>query len=120
MKLTKEKLRELDKARLDYNKRMRQSHMHNNQYRTLDEYIEYVYGRKKLACKAKSFKVVNEPYRRETAKVSSLNDNSCVTNKVMPTKYTGTLIKGISTMHKSNAVPVISADDAKEHASMRR
>jgi hypothetical protein len=119
MKLTKEKLRELDKARLEYNKRMRQSHMHENQYRTLDEYIDYVYGRKKVVCKVKSFKVV-EPYRRETPNVNSINDNSCVTNKVTPTKYTGTLIKGISTMHKSNAVPVISADDAKEHASMRR
>lgn len=37
-----------------------------------------------------------------------------------PKKYTGTLVKGISTMHKSNAVPIINEQEAKEHASMRR
>jgi hypothetical protein len=35
-------------------------------------------------------------------------------------EYTGTLVKGISTMHKSNAVPIINESEAKEHASMRR
>lgn len=35
-------------------------------------------------------------------------------------EYTGTLVKGISTMHKSNAVPIIDEREAKEHASMRR
>jgi len=34
--------------------------------------------------------------------------------------YTGTLVKGISTMHKSNAVPIISEEEARDHASMRR
>ena len=34
--------------------------------------------------------------------------------------YTGTYIKGIATMHKSNMVPVSSAEDAKEIARMRR
>lgn len=35
-------------------------------------------------------------------------------------KYTGTLVKGIATMHKSNAVPVISKEDAIDIANMRR
>jgi hypothetical protein len=34
--------------------------------------------------------------------------------------YTGTKIKGIGTMHKSNAVPVFSDDEAREISSMRR
>lgn len=42
------------------------------------------------------------------------------TPKIEPKKYTGTLIKGISTMHKSNAVPIIDEREAKEHAAMRR
>lgn len=42
------------------------------------------------------------------------------TTKVEAQKYTGTLVKGISTMHKSNAVPIINEDEAKEHARMRR
>ena len=35
-------------------------------------------------------------------------------------EYTGTLIKGIATMHKSNAVPVIDQQQATEIANMRR
>lgn len=34
--------------------------------------------------------------------------------------YTGTNIVGIATMHKSNAVPVFSAEDAVEISKMRR
>ena len=35
-------------------------------------------------------------------------------------EYTGSLIIGISTMHKSNAVPITSAREAKEHARMSK
>ena len=35
-------------------------------------------------------------------------------------KYTGTLIKGIATMHKSNAVPVIDKNQMEEISRMRR
>ena len=34
--------------------------------------------------------------------------------------YTGTKIKGIGTMHKSNAVPIFSDEEAIEIAKMRR
>lgn len=34
--------------------------------------------------------------------------------------YTGTKILGIGTMHKSNAVPIFSDDEAKDIARMRR
>ena len=34
--------------------------------------------------------------------------------------YTGTLVKGIGTMHKSNAIPVIDVQQMKDLASMRR
>jgi len=40
-------------------------------------------------------------------------------SKPSPT-YTGTKIIGIGTMHKSNAVPIFSDDEAKEISSMRR
>lgn len=42
------------------------------------------------------------------------------TTKREPMKYTGTLVKGIATMHKSNAVPVISQEEAEDIAKMRR
>jgi len=35
-------------------------------------------------------------------------------------KYTGTLIKGIATMHKSNAVPIIDQKQATEIARMAK
>jgi hypothetical protein len=35
-------------------------------------------------------------------------------------QYTGTKVKGIGTMHKSNAVPIFSDNEAKEISSMRR
>ena len=41
-------------------------------------------------------------------------------SKRQENKYTGTLIKGIAQMHKSNAVPVISREDAVNIANMRR
>ena len=37
-----------------------------------------------------------------------------------PQQYTGTLVKGIGTMHKSNAVPVIDEEQMKDLARMRR
>lgn len=41
-------------------------------------------------------------------------------NKRESVKYTGTLTKGIATMHKSNAVPITSGEQAIEVSSMRR
>ena len=41
--------------------------------------------------------------------------------KKEPMMYTGDLIQGIATMHKSNAVPVMKGtDQAKDIARMRR
>jgi hypothetical protein len=60
------------------------------------------------------------PYRRETAYIPSLpfTGGACV--KPAQKVYTGTKIKGIGTLHKSNAVPVFSNEEAVEIAKMRR
>jgi len=42
------------------------------------------------------------------------------TNRRESPKYTGTLVKGIATMHKSNAVPVIDEEQMKDISRMRR
>ena len=62
------------------------------------------------------------PYRRETPHIASLNSkDSCgVATKAPEKVYTGTSIVGIATMHKSNAVPVFSNEDAVEISKMRR
>ena len=59
-------------------------------------------------------------YRGMDTQYASSDSTAHACHKVESPKYTGTLIKGISTMHKSNAVPIINQEEAKEHASMRR
>jgi hypothetical protein len=58
----------------------------------------------------------------DTSHIKSVSDTSTIYNcgKADRPVYTGTLVKGISTLHKSNAVPIISQQDAIDHANMRR
>lgn len=64
--------------------------------------------------------VVSKPFIRETVRHPSL-DTGLGAATLKPTKvYTGTMVKGIATMHKSNAVPVFSSDEAVEISKMRR
>lgn len=60
------------------------------------------------------------PACRETPKHPSLNSNVGQAIKKASPVYTGTKIKGIGTMHKSNAVPVFSDEEARDIATMRR
>ena len=59
-------------------------------------------------------------YRRETPHFASVDTGFVPCTKKDSKTYTGDKIKGIGTMHKSNAVPVFSNDEAKDIASMRR
>lgn len=60
------------------------------------------------------------PFHRETPKVASLDTGFIACVKKFGNSYTGEKIKGIGTMHKSNAVPVFNDSEAKDIASMRR
>jgi len=60
------------------------------------------------------------PACRETPKHPSLPFTGAPCYKKPNPVYTGTAIKGIGTMHKSNAVPVFSDEQAIEIATMRR
>ena len=60
------------------------------------------------------------PYRRETQKINSLPFTGGVCTKAPDKVYTGDKILGIGTMHKSNAVPIFSSEDAEAIAKMRR
>ncbi len=60
------------------------------------------------------------PYRRETPKINSLPFTAGPCTKAPDKVYTGTMIKGIGTMHKSNAVPIFSNEEAVEISKMRR
>lgn len=61
-----------------------------------------------------------QSYRRETPNYPSCTSTAGVAARVEPPRYTGTLVKGIGTMHKSNAVPIIDEEQMKDLASMRR
>jgi hypothetical protein len=60
------------------------------------------------------------PAGRETPHFASLTTGFGLTNKPNPNIYTGTKVKGIATMHKSNAVPVFTDEEAVSISSMRR
>ena len=53
-------------------------------------------------------------------KIPSLNSGLGVAILSPAKVYTGTKVKGIATMHKSNAVPVFSDDEAVDISRMRR
>ena len=62
-----------------------------------------------------------KPVVRQTPYIPSLDTGITGPCSSAPRhKYTGSAMIGISTLHKSNAVPVFSAEDAKEHSRMRR
>ena len=57
--------------------------------------------------------------RNTTAHLKSVDTGGNAT--LAPAKvYTGTMVKGIATMHKSNAVPVFSNEQAVDISRMRR
>ena len=90
---------------------------------TFDEYVLYAHGKlhKKPANNIKSVHSNNNSgYRRDTPDYPSCTSGGGLTPKPQRMEYTGTLVKGIATMHKSNAVPIIDDQQAKDIANMRR
>ena len=85
--------------------------------KSLDEYIQYRQGNYKPTLKGTPMPKYEISNHRE--KYPS-GDGIGTTYARKENVYTGTLIKGIATMHKSNAVPVIDQKQAIEIANMRR
>ena len=75
------------------------------------------------AMAAPPISTTSKPFIRDTGpRIPSLNGGKDMSpaTKAPEKVYTGTKIIGIGTMHKSNAVPIFSDDEAKEISSMRR
>lgn len=110
-----------------YNKRMKQAGRHSERM-TFDQYVDYVYGRgvkpkkqeRAMATEVSTYQWSKPAYMRETPEYRSVDSGTGIAAKPERKEYTGTLIKGIATMHKSNAVPVLGEEDAKEISRMRR
>jgi hypothetical protein len=84
--------------------------------------IEAEEKRRTRAMKAEPLQYkLSAPVGRETARIASRDTghSGAVRTKDIP-QYTGTKILGIGTMHKSNAVPVFSDQEAHDIATMRR
>ena len=73
-----------------------------------------------LAAEPLQYKL-SAPAGRETQRIASRDTghSGAVRTKDIP-QYTGTKIIGIGTMHKSNAVPIFSDEQAVEISTMRR
>lgn len=77
------------------------------------------YEPKKKAEASQAYKAP-KPFRRETDFVPSLGSHQGDCSKQQQQTYTGSAMMGIATLHKSNAVPVFSQEDAVEISRMRR
>ena len=105
---------------------------HARKSRELDESWKELLKRQGLEQEAKKQKraMAAEPlssvYRlttppgRTTAHIPSRDTGMGNATLAAPKVYTGTKVKGIATMHKSNAVPVFSDEEAVDISRMRR
>ena len=95
----------------------------NDEWRALKEKhgVEEHERKRNRAMKAEplSYKLSAPPGRGNTHHIQSM-DTGGNAKLAAPKVYTGTKVKGIATMHKSNAVPVFSDEEAIEISKMRR
>lgn len=99
---------------LDYNKQQKK---YGLKTKTFDEYVQYRKGNYKPKLRGTPMpKYEISDHRQRYPSQAEVG----VAFKRQENQYTGTLIKGIATMHKSNAVPIISDEQAIEVARMRR
>ena len=70
--------------------------------------------------KAAPPKIPRYTYRGQEQKIPSLTSSTPFVASVQKQVYTGDAMIGVATLHKSNAVPVFSEQDAKDISKMRR
>jgi hypothetical protein len=76
--------------------------------------------RRAMAAEPLVYKLETPVGRTNTKHIPSLNTGAGVAVLAPAKVYTGTKVKGIATMHKSNAVPVFSDEEAIDISRMRR
>ena len=125
-KMTKANIAKWTEELREHNKLMKRI---SSPRKTLDEYIDFVHGIVPKRNPLKDWKPLsssNTFYSEQSKRHKEMYPSADMTSgsdacaKREPMKYTGTLIKGIATMHKSNAVPVIDEEHMKDIARMRR
>lgn len=73
-----------------------------------------------MSAETLSYKLTTPVGRTTSNHIPSLNSGAGVATLAPAKVYTGDKIKGIGTMHKSNAVPIFSDEQAQDIARMRR
>ena len=127
-KLTKRDHDRLEREWQDYNRYAKHNHL---QKVTFSEYVDSAFGRNKVQTKPthQNFIELERPqissYRRDEGvhypSADSVQQRSDACSAPERKEYTGDLLAGIATMHKSNAIPVMKGtDEAKDIARMRR
>jgi hypothetical protein len=76
--------------------------------------------RRAMAAEPLVYNLTGATDRAGTAHSPSLGTGGGVAVLAPAKVYTGTKVKGIATMHKSNAVPVFSDEEAQDISKMRR
>ena len=76
--------------------------------------------RRAMAAEPLVYNLTGATDRAGTAHIPSLGTSGGVAVLAPAKVYTGTKVKGIATMHKSNAVPVFSDEEAIDISKMRR
>lgn len=76
--------------------------------------------RRALSAETLTYSLPTPVGRTNTHHIKSLNSGAGVATLAPAKVYTGDKIKGIGTMHKSNAVPIFSDEEAVAIATMRR
>lgn len=122
MKLTKRQVKEYTKRWHAHNKHLKQSGRHDERL-TFNQYVAMVFGKGPKPSGSSSNFTKPGANGRDIGEykshgVQNAPADACA-RKERP-KYSGDAVKGIATMHKSNAVPVTGKKQATEIAKMRR
>jgi len=123
---TDAQLKKLEVEWRQYNKRMRRNRAHDMQFQDFNDYVAYTRGEYKPKRKREFTEYApSEPFVRNTKEYPSLKTSDTIptgsTPRKEPQRYTGDLLVGIGTMHKSNMVPIMrGTNEAKDIAKMRR
>ena len=75
--------------------------------------------RRAMTAEPLSYRLTTPVGRTNTHHIPSRGDTGVAVLKPAPV-YTGTKVKGIGTLHKSNAVPIFSDEEAIDISRMRR
>lgn len=122
-RVTKAKHEQLERDWRDRNLRLKQMGLPKESF---EQFLEFVYGRKQAVNTTPETNNRSDSYNHKKVDTNPVKPQSLgrwitgpVSSKPSPI-YTGTKVKGIGTMHKSNAVPIFSDDEAIDISRMRR